>query len=245
MNTVTFNFIDICTPCYLTDSHHRTNECLVAIPFDTQAISDKQTFAEEVASEAMAYCESLWEHLPEDDDEALELLTHAVLDEIQGMTLDIDTSENEDEDDMVEDVMFYGYFSWTVEPAVESVAIELDDASFRSYLETALWSSSDDDGDPLDMDFGTDDFDSDQWDSQRRQCEEFIRNNCVAIAAVMAEGIPLPQIMHDLWLTRNHHGAGFWDGDYPEPYATLLTASAQKFGEVDVYIGDDEILYFS
>ena len=29
-------------------------------------------------------------------------------------------------------------------------------------------------------------------------------------------------IGHDFWLTRNHHGAGFWDGDYPEPFADLV-----------------------
>ena len=43
---------------------------------------------------------------------------------------------------------------------------------------------------------------------------------------------------HDFWLTRQGHGAGFWDGDYPEPAATKLTELAQTFGESYLYLGD-------
>ena len=39
------------------------------------------------------------------------------------------------------------------------------------------------------------------------------------------------QAGHDLWLTRNGHGCGFWDGDWKEPAATLLTAAAKSLGE--------------
>jgi hypothetical protein len=48
---------------------------------------------------------------------------------------------------------------------------------------------------------------------------------------------------HDFWLTRCGHGAGFWDGDWPEPYATMLTDAAKAFGEVDLYVGDDGMIY--
>lgn len=44
---------------------------------------------------------------------------------------------------------------------------------------------------------------------------------------------------HDFWLTRNGHGAGFWDGDWPEPHATTLDEAAKAAGEVEVYLGDD------
>ena len=50
-------------------------------------------------------------------------------------------------------------------------------------------------------------------------------------------------IAHDFWLTRNRHGAGFWDGDYPEPEATQLTDLAHTFGECHLYVGDDNKLY--
>ena len=48
---------------------------------------------------------------------------------------------------------------------------------------------------------------------------------------------------HDFWLTRNGHGAGFWDGDWKEPAASKLDAASHAFGEVDLYIGDDGKVY--
>jgi hypothetical protein len=36
---------------------------------------------------------------------------------------------------------------------------------------------------------------------------------------------------HDFWLTRNHHGCGFWDGDWPSGAADRLTVAAHEFGE--------------
>ena len=46
------------------------------------------------------------------------------------------------------------------------------------------------------------------------------------------------QVGHDLWLTRNHHGAGFWDR--PEIYggqenADRLSDSARSFGQRDIF----------
>lgn len=49
----------------------------------------------------------------------------------------------------------------------------------------------------------------------------------------------------DFWYTRNGHGCGFWDGDWPEPYASTLTAACKGFGEVDAYLGDDGKVYLS
>ncbi len=43
----------------------------------------------------------------------------------------------------------------------------------------------------------------------------------------------------DFWLTRNRHGAGFWDGDWSEPQATALTNAAHRYGEFDLLMGDD------
>ena len=37
----------------------------------------------------------------------------------------------------------------------------------------------------------------------------------------------------DFWYTRNGHGCGFWDGDWDEPSAGLLTQAAKVYGEVD------------
>ena len=40
------------------------------------------------------------------------------------------------------------------------------------------------------------------------------------------------QFGHDLWLTRQGHGAGFWDGDWREPEATALTEYARSIGDI-------------
>lgn len=48
---------------------------------------------------------------------------------------------------------------------------------------------------------------------------------------------------HDFWLTRNHHGVGFWDRGYPEPLGDKLTKAAQKYCEVSLYVGDDRKIY--
>lgn len=51
---------------------------------------------------------------------------------------------------------------------------------------------------------------------------------------------PAPEMAgHDMWLTRNGHGAGFWDGDWPDDTGQLLTDLARLMGEVDVCEGDD------
>jgi len=49
----------------------------------------------------------------------------------------------------------------------------------------------------------------------------------------------------DFWYTRNGHGAGFWDGDWPEPYASQLTTAAKDFHMQDAYLGDDGKVYLS
>jgi hypothetical protein len=51
------------------------------------------------------------------------------------------------------------------------------------------------------------------------------------------------QAGHDFWLTRNRHGAGFWDGDYPDDIGDTLTELSQEFKEVSLYVGDDNLLY--
>jgi hypothetical protein len=47
---------------------------------------------------------------------------------------------------------------------------------------------------------------------------------------------------HDFWLTRNHHGAGFWDGDWKEPEAVELTRIAHTYGEVYVHLDGEELV---
>jgi hypothetical protein len=118
----------------------------------------------------------------------------------------------------------------------------------RSYIETALWSSNDGDGVPLDSAKYADAELAEGTIAQFvADCERFQVAYEKLIAGlddnVLRSFPPEDHIPHDFWLTRNRHGAGFWDGDYPEPIATQLTELAHSFGECDLYVGDDGLLY--
>jgi hypothetical protein len=112
----------------------------------------------------------------------------------------------------------------------------------RDYLETALWSETDnaDDsgGEPLDTNYSVGDFAPGEIDKARRDCHDFLHK----ARAFMARH-PKQNFGHDFCLTRNGHGAGFWDGDYGDDGAAL-TKIAESFGEVHIYVGDNGKLYF-
>jgi hypothetical protein len=48
----------------------------------------------------------------------------------------------------------------------------------------------------------------------------------------------------DFWLTRNHHGSGFWDKSYSEEAEEDLMSAVKNFKEKNLIIGDDMMLYF-
>lgn len=48
---------------------------------------------------------------------------------------------------------------------------------------------------------------------------------------------------HDFWLTRCGHGCGFWDGDW-EVDGDALTELSKEYGNLDLYFGDDGLVYF-
>lgn len=53
------------------------------------------------------------------------------------------------------------------------------------------------------------------------------------------------QAGHDFWLTRQGHGAGFWDRapDVYGEHADILTSAAKSAGQVDAYVGDDGFIH--
>lgn len=58
-------------------------------------------------------------------------------------------------------------------------------------------------------------------------------------------GIDEEQLGHDLWLTRNHHGAGFFDRGYDSDIEKRLIDAAHKLGEIDIYVDDNIEIRFS
>ena len=53
----------------------------------------------------------------------------------------------------------------------------------------------------------------------------------------------LGHAMHDFVLTRNRHGAGFWDRGLLNGLGDKLTQAAQAFGEMHIYVGDDGLVH--
>jgi hypothetical protein len=54
----------------------------------------------------------------------------------------------------------------------------------------------------------------------------------------------LEQLGHDIWLTRNGHGAGFFDRSYGDDNEKRLTQAAKALKEVTIYINDNLRLSF-
>jgi hypothetical protein len=109
---------------------------------------------------------------------------------------------------------------------------------FTSYVSTALGTSDDDNGQPLDKNYGPTNIAPETLARMMDDCEAFQRKNRKDLASIDAG-----QAGHDFWLTRNGHGAGFWDGDYEETVGERLTKSSESFGTFDLYIGDDGQIY--
>lgn len=123
---------------------------------------------------------------------------------------------------------------------------------FDAYVTTALWSSYDNSdpetgGDPMDANYGPEDIAPDTLATMRADCDAFYDANA---ADLNCDGVKFGpdfgqdgRAGHDFWLNRNGHGAGFWDGDWPEPQASRLDHAAKRFREVDLYVGDDGQLH--
>jgi hypothetical protein len=111
------------------------------------------------------------------------------------------------------------------------------DAMTDAYADTALWSSLGEDGESLSGLYGTADLDSATAEEIRGDCAAFAVSNIIDL-----QDVDPARAGEDFWLTRNHHGAGFSDrglGDKGE----RLTTSAHPFGSVELYVGDNGVVY--
>ncbi len=124
-------------------------------------------------------------------------------------------------------------------------------AFLSAYITTALWSSTGDDDEPLDSAHSRTDLAATTLAKMTADCEAFLALHAATIETAIETGEVVcgPDFCewgragHDFWLTRNGHGAGFWDGDWPEPEAKRLTDAARAAGNVDLYVGDDGLIY--
>jgi transposase-like protein len=119
----------------------------------------------------------------------------------------------------------------------------------NGYLETMLWSSYDEStpsgGEPMDKNYNINDISEETKEEANKDCAEFSKQ----AGDLLKDKITSEDwwdIGHNFWLTRNGHGAGFWDSDnYEKEIGQKLTEISKKFGEKSPYIGDDGKIYAS
>lgn len=117
---------------------------------------------------------------------------------------------------------------------------------FDDYIACALWSSHDyppgvDPEDPDAQQVPLDEWDDDLCPSCREQlCAEYddFMSQERVIELIEQTGMSMEQAAHDFWLTRNRHGAGFWDRGLGAA-GDELSALCKPYGTCDLYIGDD------
>jgi len=95
------------------------------------------------------------------------------------------------------------------------------DTFYKAYVECACWTEH------------IEACNRDELREMLTDCIHFMEE-----ARNLMKGLDLSQCGHDFWLTRNGHGAGFWDRGYKEPIAKKLTELCKKAGEYYVF-GDD------
>lgn len=114
-------------------------------------------------------------------------------------------------------------------------------AFVAAYLECALWSSTHterEDGDPVPCDSLNHDWSMEAQTRAEADCLAFTTANASDLEDMEPE-----QAGHDYWLTRNGHGAGFWDRGLGERGERL--SQACRHDSCDVYLGDDNRWHLS
>ena len=110
------------------------------------------------------------------------------------------------------------------------------DQFLDGYIEAALFSSCDVDDTPLDSKFSVTDLAPETVESFKADCRKFYDENFSLISNNLTDA------GRDFWFTRCHHGAGFWDGDWPE-HGDKLTEASKAFGEIGLIVGEDGLIY--
>ena len=99
----------------------------------------------------------------------------------------------------------------------------------HEYLRCALWSTSDENGNPLHFNYTPINVALATLVDSEADCEAFLLANSADL-----EGLTAAQVGHDFWLTRNGLGVGFWDHGLGDRGDRLATA-ARKYGPVNLH----------
>lgn len=114
------------------------------------------------------------------------------------------------------------------------------DEVLKHYIMAGLWAEtnvdSEDADDSFEKKYSASDIAPDSLSKMREKVTEFLSENN---DAVTSSGLTNEEVGHSLWLTQNHHGAGFFDYTLDADVEKQLTAGAHKLGEGYLEVGDD------
>lgn len=123
---------------------------------------------------------------------------------------------------------------------------------FTGYLVCALWSSNDNaderGGEPLDANYELADIAFTSLLEMARECKDFMTAQAEPLARYAekmsdrGEWTAMERAGHDFWLTKNGHGAGFWDRGLGQ-LGRELTDASKVYGSTYLYVGDDGKIY--
>ncbi|MAT51447.1 MAG: hypothetical protein CMK32_09725 [Porticoccaceae bacterium] len=125
---------------------------------------------------------------------------------------------------------------------MQAVDIDVDDV-LDAYITAALWSTTDDNDEPLDENYAASDLAPETLERMRADVVSFVEKHASEIAAWEGDDAA-KQAGHDLWFTRCGHGVGFWESEWGRP-GEILDSYAKSIGEVWLYVGNDEKIYIA
>jgi hypothetical protein len=128
--------------------------------------------------------------------------------------------------------------------ASAAIIARMDDFQ-KGYVEAALWSSMDNSndsgGDPLDKNYSPENIAPETLQEMVQDCNDFVQ---VAAAQLEQSGLDDVQAGRDFWLSRNGHGAGYFDRGLGQ-IGEELQKLAKSYGSYDLYIGDTGLIHGS
>ena len=138
---------------------------------------------------------------------------------------------------------------------METHTLDLE-CELDQYIATAMWSTNADHLDPegtgeagaLEDHYSASDLAPETRESMRADLADFIQHADPRALAFWEAELGAGSIGHDFWLTRNGHGAGFWDRftrGVGQSFGNHLTEKARPYGESYLYAGDDGRLYIA
>jgi hypothetical protein len=121
----------------------------------------------------------------------------------------------------------------------------LDDFT-RGYIGAILFSTTDNSdesgGKPLDVNYSEYDISSSAMAQIKRDCKAFQKENRSLLSQAYLEDGRYDEHKagFDFWLTREGHGAGFWDRGFGA-VGDALTKNSKTYGSFDLYVNKGKV----